>query len=79
VEISELYGDGKQIGQLKKVRFAPKGPALDSLARHLGMFSESESPGASLGFQIILHLGQGADEPKPAIELPRTRTIGTVQ
>ncbi len=67
VEITELYGDGEPIGHLKKVRFAPKVSALDSLARHLGMFSESGNTG--VGFQITLHLGEGAGEPKPAIDV----------
>jgi Terminase small subunit len=44
VEITDLYGDGEQIGQLKKVRFAQKVPALDSLARYLGMFRSAPSP-----------------------------------
>ena len=64
VEITELYGDSEQIGQLKKIRFAQKVSALDSLARYLGMFSEGSNGGA--GLQIVLHLGQGAREPKPA-------------
>jgi hypothetical protein len=71
VEIAELYGDGEPIGQLKKVRLAQKVPALDSLARHLGMFSEPVTPGAGVGFQIILHLGEEARDPKPAIELQK--------
>ncbi|MGC2758905.1 MAG: hypothetical protein WA217_20370, partial [Candidatus Binatus sp.] len=56
VEITELYGDGKAIGQLKKVRFTQKVPALDSLAKHLGMFA-SESAGSGSGLSIILDLG----------------------
>jgi hypothetical protein len=68
VEITELYGDGEQIGQLKKVRFAQKVPALDSLARYLGMFQVGAV--ASVGLHISLHLGEGPDEPKPAIAAP---------
>jgi hypothetical protein len=77
VEIRELYGDDKRIGQLKKVRFAQKVSALDSLAKYLGMFQDGAV--ASAGLHISLHLGEGAGEAKPAIELPRTRTIGPAQ
>jgi phage terminase small subunit len=70
VEIAELYGDGERIGQLKKLRFAHKVSALDSLARYLGMFQEGA--GASPGLHISLHLGEGSGEPKPATELRHT-------
>lgn len=70
VEITELYGYGERIGQLKKVRFAQKVSALDSLARYLGMFEESGNVG--VGLSIILNLGEGACKPKPAIELQQT-------
>ena len=36
VEITELCGDGEQIGQLKKVRLAQKVPALHSFANPQG-------------------------------------------
>jgi hypothetical protein len=64
VEVTELFGDGKVIGQIKKVRFAQKVSALDSLAKHLGMFGDGAV--ASAGLQISLHLGSESGEPKPA-------------
>jgi phage terminase small subunit len=67
VEITELFDDGKVIGQLKKVRFAQKASALDSLARYLGMFEESGNLGG--GLSIFLNLGgESEDEPKPAVD-----------
>lgn len=68
VEITEPYGNGEQIGQRKKVRFAQKVPALESLARYLGMFHVGAV--GSAGLHISLHLGEGPDEPKPAIAAP---------
>ena len=75
IEIKELYSDGEPIGQLKKVRFAQKVSALDSLAKYLGMFQDDGAV-ASAGLHIFLDLGEGAGEPNPAIDLRRTRAIG---
>jgi len=61
IEISELFGDGKAIGRLKKVRFAQKVAALDSLAKHLGIFPERGNSGT--GLRIVLNLGGPPDEP----------------
>jgi phage terminase small subunit len=60
IEITELFGDGKEIGRLKKVRFAQKVPALDSLATHLGIFAEPGNGGT--GLRIVLNLGGPFDE-----------------
>ncbi len=52
--------------------------ALEHKARlngHLIEDAQLNSP----GLQIVLHLGEGAGEPKPAINLQRTRTIGPAQ
>lgn len=41
LEVNELYdGDGESIGDVKKYKIADKKGALDSLARHLGMFND---------------------------------------
>lgn len=55
VEVTELRGDGEKTGQLKKVRFAQKVPALDSLARYLGIFQDER--GGVRAFAINIHLG----------------------
>jgi phage terminase small subunit len=60
IEITELFGDGKAVGRLKKVRFAQKVPALDSLAKHLGIFAEPGNGGTE--FRIVLNLGGPFDE-----------------
>jgi phage terminase small subunit len=57
VEVTELFGDGKAIGRLKRVRFAQKVPALDSLAKHLGMFQDGNQAAVGVGLQITLNLG----------------------
>ncbi|MGC2495048.1 terminase small subunit [Candidatus Binatus sp.] len=56
IEITEIFGKEGVIGQSKKVRFAQKVSALDSLAKHLGMFA-SESAGSGSGLSIVLELG----------------------
>lgn len=56
VEVSEIFGEDGAIGQLKKVRFAQKVSALDSLARYLGMFQDGAV--ASAGLHISLHAGE---------------------
>jgi hypothetical protein len=40
VEVSEIFGEDSVIGQLKKMSFAQKAPALDPLAKHLCMFRD---------------------------------------
>lgn len=41
LEVNEIYGrDGESIGAVKKYKIADKKGALDSLARHLGMFND---------------------------------------
>ena len=44
---------------LKKIKFAPKLPALDLLARHLGMLQQPKAP-AIVGpnFSIVIHLDE---------------------
>lgn len=64
VEITELCADGERIGQLKKVRFAQKVSALDSLFQ--------DGAVASAGLHISLHLGEGPDDPKAAIDLQQS-------
>lgn len=44
------------VGRLKKIKLAAKVPALDSLARHLGMFQDGGN-GSGSGLSIVLHLG----------------------
>jgi hypothetical protein len=56
VEIRELYGDGEPIAQLKRLRFAQKMSALDSLAKYLGMFQDAGN-GSGAGLHITLMLG----------------------
>jgi hypothetical protein len=67
-------GRGENARAVKRVKFKlhDKRAALVDLGRHIGIFQDSrDSNGA--GLQIILNLGEGADEPKPAIELPPGR------
>jgi phage terminase small subunit len=54
---------------LKKIKFAPKTPALDLLARHLGMLQQPAPPAAFAGpnFNINIHL----EEPREGWHNPR--------
>jgi phage terminase small subunit len=51
-------GDGGKvdIGRLKKIRLTGKIPALEGLARHLGMFAEERT--LAQQFQITIHVGR---------------------
>ena len=66
MEVEELFaGSGaerRQIGRLHKIRFASKIAALDSLAKHLGMFVERiAGPNGATPFQInIVQYGDDA-------------------
>lgn len=60
IEVEELYGkEGRQtvnIGRIKKIRLAAKVPALDLLARHLGMLQSPQPPTPqAFGFVINIH------------------------
>jgi phage terminase small subunit len=66
VEIAELFNEGEQIGRLKKVRFAPKVPALDSLAKHLGMFQDGNT---AVGVSLQITLNLGSDGSNPALDV----------
>jgi phage terminase small subunit len=56
IEVEEIFaGRGEErrhIGRLHKIRFAHKIQALDSLAKHLGMFTERLASADNGGFQI---------------------------
>src|SRR5208283_5099994 len=66
-------GRGEDARAVKRVKFKlhDKRAALVDLGRHIGMFEDRESNNGGV-FQIVLHLGEGADEPKSAIELRQT-------
>ncbi len=59
IEEEVIYGpDGKaDIGRLKKIKLTGKIPALEGLARHLGMF-QAENPGLQQAFAITIHVGK---------------------
>lgn len=46
-----------------------KVPALDLLAKHLGLYQRPAAPVAAVGFKIVIH---GLDDDEPG-----TRTAGT--
>ena len=77
LDIEELFardenGKMRPSGLVKKLKFAAKIPALDLLARHLGMLQapQAATP-ASLGFQINIWLN--GDTPERTVERPATR------
>jgi phage terminase small subunit len=53
---SDGEGGKSEIGRLKKIRLAGKIPALEGLARHLGMFAEERT--LAQAFQIVIHVGR---------------------
>ncbi|SRR6266851_6833424 len=60
LEEEVIYGSNGEggkldIGRLKKIRLNGKIPALEGLARHLGMFAEERT--LAQAFQIVLHIG----------------------
>lgn len=63
-------GRGKDARAVKRVKFKlhDKRAALVDLGRQLGMFQDGGN-GNCAGLSIILHLGEGAREPKPAIDV----------
>lgn len=40
MDVAEINVEGVQVGQTKKIKFSDKKAALDSVARHLGMFTD---------------------------------------
>jgi phage terminase small subunit len=48
---------------LRKIRFAPKTPALDLLARHLGMLQQPAAP-ALVGPNFAIHIHLDEDDPR---------------
>jgi phage terminase small subunit len=54
------YGNRLEIGRLKKIRLIGKVPALEGLARHLGMFQDL-NVGVAQAFQINIHIGAPSD------------------
>ncbi|MGO9268245.1 MAG: terminase small subunit [Candidatus Binataceae bacterium] len=79
MDVEELFArdvDGKMrpSGMLKKLKFAAKVPALDLLARHLGMLQapQAATP-ASLRFIININLGPDDHLPRetPALRIER--------
>ena len=52
-------GEGRKvdIGRLKKIRLTGKIPALEGLARHLGMFTDDRA-GFAQQFAITIHVGR---------------------
>ena len=48
IDVEEIFAgrgeERRQIGVLRKIRFAQKQPALDSLAKHLGLFQDGAPP-----------------------------------
>jgi phage terminase small subunit len=62
LEEEVIYGsDGEggklDVGRLKKIRLTGKIPALEGLARHLGMFQDDRAAFAQQ-FQITIHIGR---------------------
>jgi phage terminase small subunit len=52
-------GEGRKldVGRLKKIRLTGKIPALEGLARHLGMFQDERTP-LQQAFQINIHVSR---------------------
>ena len=73
-------GRGEEARAVKRVKFKlhDKRAALVDLGRQLGMFQDGGNGNGAV-LSIILHLGEGAPEPKPAIDLDRPRAIGPAQ
>jgi hypothetical protein len=53
---SDGEGGKSDIGRLKKIRLTGKIPALEGLARHLGMFQDERTT-LQQAFQIVIHVG----------------------
>lgn len=64
VEITELFGEEGVIGQLKEVRFTQKLPALDSLAKYLGMFHDGAVAGPGLHISLPWVRNQASPNPR---------------
>jgi phage terminase small subunit len=59
IEEEEIYqrntdGDRVHVGRLKKIKLVGKVPALEGLARHLGLFQDEQANGMQ-AFQINVH------------------------
>jgi phage terminase small subunit len=66
-------GRGEEARAIRRVKFKlhDKRAALVDLGRQLGMFRDGNQA-VGVGLHITLNLGDGAGEPKPAIELQQT-------
>lgn len=53
MDVSTLYEDKVPVGELKKIKFADKKTALDSVAKHLGMFIERKALTDTEGKDIL--------------------------
>lgn len=53
MDVSTLYEDKVPVGELKRIKFADKKSALDSVAKHLGMFIERKALVDSEGKDVL--------------------------